>query len=293
MMNNFKAATSRKNLCSAQAARVERAAKVDQRGFSLIEIALVLVIIGLALGGIMAAIGPQLDNKNVRDTQERIKQASEAIMAFAIANRRLPCPASAASNGDEVRIGVLGQCANFNNGFVPARTLGLGERGTNGVMQDAWGFGIRYSITQVTYAGVGNAPVLIDCSVTTCYPFTQSDGIKNAYYLNGAPTPPQPAVAQLQQVCASSTGITPTTCGAAAANLVVQPAFIVWSTARNGAELPSGSGADEAANLDGNVVYVVHPRTEPGATNGAFDDILQWQTVAAVFLNMTNMGVLK
>ncbi|MDP1742334.1 MAG: prepilin-type N-terminal cleavage/methylation domain-containing protein [Polaromonas sp.] len=269
-----------------------RVSKTRQSGFSLIEIALVLVIVGLALGGIVAAIGPQLDNKNVRDTQERIKQASEAITAFAIANRRLPCPASAASNGDEVVVGLLGQCANFNNGFVPARTLGLGDRGANGTMLDAWGFGIRYSVTQVTYTGAGNAPVSINCGAT-CYPFTQLDGIKNAYYLNGAATPPQPAVAQLQQVCASSTGITATTCGAAAANLVVQPAFLVWSTARNGAQLPGGAGADEAANLNGDVVYVMHPRTEPTATNGAFDDILQWQTVATVFLNFTNMGVLK
>ena len=266
--------------------------RTRQRGFSLIEIALVLVIIGLALGGIVAALGPQLDNKKVRDTQERIKLATEAITAFAIVNRRLPCPASAASNGDEVVIGVLGQCANFNNGFVPARTLGLDERGANGTMQDAWGFGIRYSVTRVTYTGAGNAPVSFNCGAT-CYPFTQLDGIKNAYYLNGAATPPQPVVAQLQQVCASATGITATTCGVAPANLVVQPAFLVWSTARNGAELPAGAGADEAANLDGNTVYVIHPRTEPTATNGAFDDILQWQTVATVFLNFTNLGVFK
>lgn len=271
-----------------------RVTSTRQGGFSLVEIALVLVIIGLALGGIVAAIGPQLDNKNVRDTQERIKQASEAIMAFAIANRRLPCPASAASNGDEVVAGLPGQCANFNDGFVPARTLGLGERGANGVMQDAWGFGIRYSVTQVTYTGAGNAPVNIPCGAT-CYPFTQLDGIKNAYYASGVPVPSaqQPDVTLLQQVCASSTGITATTCGAAAANLVVQPAFVVWSTARNGAELPGGGGADEAANLDGDMVYVMHPRTEPTATNGAFDDILHWQTVATVFLNFTNMGVLK
>jgi prepilin-type N-terminal cleavage/methylation domain-containing protein len=259
-------------------------------GFSLIEMAVVLVIIGLVMGGVMGALGPQLEQKKVRDTQERIKQASEAIMAFAIANRRLPCPASAASNGDEQIIGVLGACTNFNDGFVPARTLGLGERGPSGVMQDAWGFGIRYAVTQVTYAGVGNAPVSINCGAI-CYPFTQPDGVKNAYYLNGTPVA-QPLVTNLQQVCASSTGITATTCGAAA-NLVVQPAFVVWSTARNGAELPAGSGADEAANLDGNFVYVSHPRTETGANNGAFDDILQWQTVATVLQNMTNMGILK
>jgi prepilin-type N-terminal cleavage/methylation domain-containing protein len=273
-MNHCKAVTPRKNL----------------QGFSLIEMALVLVIVGLMMGGIMGALGPQLDHKKVRDTQERIKQASEAIMAFAIANRRLPCPASAASSGDEQLTGVLGQCANANDGFVPARTLGLGERGPNGVMQDAWGFGIRYAVTQVTYTGVGNAPVSLNCS-TPCYPFTQPDGVKNAYYLNGVPIT-QPLAANLLQVCAASIGSTATTCGAAA-NLVVQPAFVVWSTARNGMELPGGSGADEAANLDGNLVYVTHSRTESGASNGAFDDILQWQTIATVLQSMTNMGILK
>ena len=273
-MNHCKAGTARQNL----------------QGFSLIEMALVLVIVGLMMGGIMGALGPQLDNKKVRDTQERIKQASEAIMAFAIANRRLPCPASATSSGDELFTGVVGACTIFNGGFVPARTLGLGERGPNGVMQDAWGFGIRYAVTQVTYTGLGNFPVSINCSAP-CYPFTQPDGIKNAYYLNGVPIA-QPPVANLQQVCASSTSATVTTCGAAA-NLVVQPAFVVWSTARNGGQLPGGSGADEAANLSGNSVYVTHSRTETGATGGAFDDILQWQTVATVLQNMTNMGILK
>ena len=223
-------------------------------------------------------------------------------MAFAIANRRLPCPAddTIIGNGDEQFVDDLakgvGKCANFNNGFVPARTLGLGERGPNGVMQDGWGFGIRYAVTQVAYIGDGKLPVPVKCSPpsTSCFPFTQTDGIKNAGYLNDA----QPPVASLLQVCASSTGIiapTATTlgnCGTVSANRVVQPAFIVWSTARNGGQLPDGSGADEKVNLSGISVYVIHSRTEPGATNGAFDDILQWQTVAAVFDNMIKIGIL-
>ncbi len=261
------------------------------RGFSLVEIALVLVIIGLALGGIVAALGPQLDNKNVRDTQDRMRQVSEAIIAFTIANRRLPCPASAASGGDEQRIGTVGQCANPNDGFVPARTLGL-ERDTNGLLQDAWGFGIRYAVTQITYTAGGNAPVSINCNPGPCYPFTQQNGIRNAYYLNGTALAAQPAVAQLQQVCASRTGATGVACGALPANQVAQAAFVIWSTGRNGAQLPGGNGIDEAANLDGNVVYVSHPRTEAGAANGAFDDLLQWQTAAELFFNMTRVGVL-
>jgi hypothetical protein len=152
-------------------------------------------------------------------------------------------------------------------------------------MQDAWGFGIRYAVTQVLKTGVSN------CSAG-CYPFTLSDGIKNTYYSTSPSGFPLPA--ELLQVCASSTGATAATavtCGAPT-DLVVWPAFIVWSTARNGGQLPDGSGADEKVNLNGNSVYVTHSRTETGATNGAFDDILQWKTAAAVFWDMTKMGIL-
>ena len=276
--------------------------RTRQGGFSLIEIALVLVIVGLALGGIAAALGPQLDNKNVRDTQERIKQASEAIVAFAMVNRRLPCPAAAASGGQEqwctnalggcgaiitapTAAPIHGRCANPNNGFVPARTLGLGEQGPNGVIQDAWTFGLRYGVSQTTYAGGGNAPHSIPCG-GTCYPLTQLSGIPNAYYTNGAQTT-VPPVGELE-VCASSTGITATTCGAAV--LLGQVAFVVWSTGRNGA---GGGGADEAENLDADVVYVFHPRTEAGAPNGEFDDVFQWQTINAVVGKMSDGGVLN
>lgn len=266
-------------------------AKARQRGFSLLEIALVLVIVGLALGGIASALGPQLENKKVSDTQDRIKQASDAIMAFAMVNRRLPCPATLASNGLEVvspgPSGVRGQCANPNNGFVPARTLGLGEQGPTGLMQDPWAFGLRYGVSQNTYNGAGNPPVSVNCAAT-CYPFTQVDGLKNAYYLSGAQITVPPA--GLLEVCASSTGNTPTTCGAAVR--LVRAGFVVWSTARNGAQLPGGGGADEAANLDNNVVYVFHPRTEAGGAGGAFDDLFQWQTTDAVVSNMTKAGVL-
>lgn len=298
------------NYLAAGTVRRRAFVRVRQRGFSLIEIALVLVIVGLALGGIMSALGPQLENRKVGETQERIKQASEAIMAFAMVNRRLPCPATAASAGIEVvsagPAGTRGECANPNGGFVPARTLGLGEQGPDGLMQDAWGFGIRYAVDQRMYIGSGHDPATTkkDCSVAAapCYPFTQVDGLKSAYYKDGSPTAVpadhfSPSFADTTgippghlEVCTTVTGSTATDCGTAVR--LAQAGFVIWSTARNGAELPGGGGLDEAANLDNNPVYVSHPRSEAGVTNGAFDDIFLWQPTSVIQSRLVNAGVL-
>lgn len=293
------------------------------RGFSLIEIALVLVIIGLALGGIVAALGPQLDNKNVRDTQDRIKEASEAIMAFAMVNRRLPCPAAAASGGQEqwctnalgAACGAIitapaaapphGRCANPNNGFVPAGTLGLGERGVNGLTQDAWAFGLRYAVSQTTYDGTANYDSLTCSAAAPCFPLTQVNGIRNAFYNDVSTprtlvspttggTPITLASLEALRVCNSATGITATACGPAA-NLLANAAFLVWSTGRNGAQLPGGAGTDEAANLNNDVVYVFHPRAEDSTLPplGPFDDLLLWQGVNGIVSKMSAGGVLQ
>lgn len=296
--------------------------KPRQHGFSLIEIALVLMIVGIALGGIAAALGPQLDNKNVRDTQESIKEASEAIMAFAMVNRRLPCPAAATSGGQEQwctnAIGgcgavitppavapAHGRCANSNNGFVPAATLGLGGRGVNGLTQDSWGFGLRYAVSQGVYNGTANYDSLACTAFAPCFPLTQVNGIRNAFYNDvttprtqvNPTTPGTPiTLASLEAIrlCNSATGITATNCGPAA-NLLANAAYLVWSTGRNGAQLPGGAGTDEGANLNNDVVYVFHPRAEDSTLPplGPFDDLVLWQGVNGIISRMSAGGVLQ
>ena len=285
----------------------ERRLNALQHGFSLVEIAVVLLIAGLALGAGVSMLGSQLENKKLNDTQARIKEANDAIMAFAAVNRRLPCPATLVSAGLESVTpgapGVRGQCTNPNDGFVPARTLGLTGQGLNGLLLDSWTFPIRYAVSVVAYTGTGNAPVGapptgIDCQSPNpnCFPLTQLDGIRNAFYANGSAITPLPAqlvmvpppAGQLH-ICDTSVGIAATTCGTAIT--LATPAFLLWSTGRNGL---NATAADETANLNNNLVYVFHDRIERGNPPNLreFDDIFLWQSTNTVLSAMAKAGVL-
>ena len=94
-------------------------------------------------------------------------------------------------------------------------------------------------------------------------------------------------------VCKSATGITATTCGAAANALTNQTVVIaiVYSIGKNGS-LACAPCVDEAANTDGDRVFVFHTPAPVGATNGEFDDYLIWITVGELYGRLISAGVL-
>ncbi|MGC9021905.1 MAG: putative Ig domain-containing protein [Dissulfurimicrobium sp.] len=60
------------------------------RGFTLIEMAVVLVIIGLLIGIGSSMIGPLTKRAKLMETRETVKTAYEAVMGYAAQNKRLP-----------------------------------------------------------------------------------------------------------------------------------------------------------------------------------------------------------
>src|SRR5437762_13518430 len=79
------------------------------KGFSLVELAVALAIIALLLAGALIPLSTQVEVRNVADTQRRIESIREAILGFAQANGRLPCPAYGGTPGGTVDTAAWGE----------------------------------------------------------------------------------------------------------------------------------------------------------------------------------------
>lgn len=118
-----------------------------QSGFNLIEIAIVLVIIGVLLGGLLTPLSTQYDASRRKGANTTLSDVHDALLGFAATNGRLPCPATAASNGLAAPNNATTTCTS-NHGFVPIRTLGLnGSIDANTLLLDPWLNTIRYSVS--------------------------------------------------------------------------------------------------------------------------------------------------
>ena len=57
--------------------------KYHSGGFTLVEIAIVLVIVGLLIGGLLTPLAAQLEQRRGSETQKALDEAKEALFGFA------------------------------------------------------------------------------------------------------------------------------------------------------------------------------------------------------------------
>jgi prepilin-type N-terminal cleavage/methylation domain-containing protein len=275
-------------------------ARSHQSGFTLTELAVVFTIVALLLASAMYTLSAQTENRNIADTQRRLEDARELIIGFAIANGRLPCPASTTSSGDESPSGG-GVCTDAYAGYLPAKAIGFTPIDSGGYGLDVWGNRIRYAVSVNSNDAAATNPDNL---------FTTSSGMKN----NFNPTATTTLAPQDLLICtlydtgtgsittaAPSCGTSPNGIGATNQNTVVA---VVWSQGRNYSSVSfsgvSGqAGADEAMNNKVRLpsananhgVFVSHaPR--PFSETNAFDDQIVWIPIGLLYAKMTAAGVL-
>lgn len=248
-----------------------------QQGFTLVELAIVVLIMGLVLGGLAVPLATQRENARFRDADEQIDAIESALQGFAIVNGFLPCPATPGSSGSALPAG--GGCS-VQHGFIPATTLNMkGSRNGDNLLLDPWGSPLRYSVTASDADGDG------------LWDFTNAGELADVT---------MPLLAPDLVVCSSSAGSSPTACGAANSTLSNQSPVLVLSL---GKDWPSFTSADQVENVGANigggpsgasyrvandVVFVSRGRSnQPG---GEFDDLLGFMSANSLYHRLVTAG---
>ncbi|MDP2823233.1 MAG: prepilin-type N-terminal cleavage/methylation domain-containing protein [Sulfuritalea sp.] len=260
-------------------------------GFTLIELAMVLLIVALLLGGMLLPLSAQQDIRNNSDTRKILADTRDALLGFAMANDRLPCPASATSNGIEsfcdtgagpcvvtppLQYQSHGRCSHPYNGFVPAVTLGLAPVDVQGYLLDGWGGDaanrVRYAISKATAPAPPNA-------------FTTTSGMKNTGITTLVPD---------LKICSTGVGMvnegTPTATCAANTSLATDAAVaVVYSLGKNAGT--GGASDDEKHNPNPSAAAVAADPAFVSAPQGpAFDDQLIWLSKNILLNRMVAAG---
>jgi prepilin-type N-terminal cleavage/methylation domain-containing protein len=121
------------------------------RGFTLIELAVVIGIVALLLGALLVPLATQIQGRNIKETRESLADIKEALMGYAMTQGRLPCPdTTAIPDGREDA--PCGTWPQSTEGFLPYLDLGVPAT-------DAWGRVFRYAVaSEFTYPTVPGAP---------------------------------------------------------------------------------------------------------------------------------------
>jgi len=237
-----------------------------ESGFTMIEIAVVILLIGLLMGGLMVGLTGQIEQRRYNDTQKGLDDIKGALVGYAIKNGYLPCPDKTAGGGfgtandgqEDTNTGT-GVCI-AQEGNIPWATLGVPD-------VDAWAHRFHYRVT-AAYSN-HNVPFLQstpgDISVCSTSPA-------------GACSSP---LATLLPVVLVSYG--PNGKGAITTSGALIPA--------PAAPVPGPpSNSDEYENTDQDTTFVSRPRSAVGGALGEFDDQVAWLTSFELVNKMTAAG---
>jgi len=125
-------------------------------GFSLIELSIVLLIVGVLTSAAVVPLSSTIRQSRYKQTQAHLQAIRETLHGHVIHSGHLPCPLGP---GDFDQVAKLQdkQC-DIGLGGLPAVTLGvMGPRTATGALLDAWGREYRYAVSLSSHQTLGNS----------------------------------------------------------------------------------------------------------------------------------------
>lgn len=225
-----------------------------RKGFSLVELSLVIVVVGMLLVMALPLGKAQLNLKSYEGTAERIAIIQKALVVHAREHKGLPCPASKTEAPNAAGFGMASDCAAaavagtleigshpslVRIGAVPTRTLNLPDS----MMFDAWGNRLTYAVTK---AAAGAA---------------LESGVISVVDANGNEITTPPATATYAVLSSGADG--------------------KGTHNRGGAATAAcGSASSDSENCDNDIVFRDTVINDGGTPAHFYDDVVRWSTTS-------------
>lgn len=271
-----------------------------QAGFTLVEMAIVLVIIGLLVSAFLTPLSAQRELKDYNETKQKIITIKEALLGFVVSNKRMPCPdtdgdglenlAAPLVTDDSPNPGQSTQtftCVNLE-GLLPFQTLGVDKL-------DSWSNLFSYRV----------APAFSTRTLEWSLNGASGSVISDTYF----------DLSSNGNITVRTRGDNPATAGITESkfisNLVTTAVTVIIShgkngygaTSNNGTTLPAPpvSNVDETSNTNIGAIKMSRlafstsgacSDTAEGQSYCEFDDQIDWLPTNLIFNRMVTTGQL-
>ncbi|MCP4876030.1 MAG: type II secretion system protein [Gammaproteobacteria bacterium] len=283
--------------------------KAVQKGFTLVEIAIVLLIVTILLGYTVALYPVQQELKQYRQLKSEMDSIVAHLIGFAQVNGRLPCPDT---NSDVNLTGILGgppdgqedpddiifnadntvgadgffdSCKGFS-GFLPAVTLGMnGDIDPNGRLLDPWGQPYRYHVSNVNRNDTGGG-VDLNAATGAAIDLVSPDGIGEEGLSNVTPN---------ISVCTDSNNAdaSDTVCDISGIAVIANAAAVIISTGKDRGLIASNIQDENRDDFqDGTNDFVYTSSTRNDSAGSEYDDLVRWISPNLLYSKMIEAGQL-
>lgn len=280
-----------------------------QRGFSLIELAIVLVIVTILIGGLAMPLSAQIQARRIAETNRTLGEAREAIIGYAMSHTTTTCTCAYTSAGldpatstcapslcpaspSQVSTTATATLTLQPRHYLPCPDLNGADPepnqdndGADGLTDLNNGVEDRYktgSNINRCAAPSGNLPwVTLATAAQDAWGnrlhYSLTDASATTMYGNSSTGFSNSSTGN-NQICTTSTGGCST--GTIASNV---PVVLVsygpngWGARNiNGNTLAAPTSADELENTDADTSFVSRAPTQSGVGGGEFDDLVVW-----------------